>query len=62
MVISQRLNKVVKKGISILKPSNCSQNFFSIQNALSETLDHIKTLKSDNKVNSKFYSMHILAK
>jgi len=64
IVIGQRLNKVVKRGMSILEPYNCTQqfiplrnvlkNFFSVQNVLSETLDHIKTLKSDNKVIQNF--------
>lgn len=64
MVIGQRLNKVVKSGISVLEPSTCTQqfiplrnvlkNFFSVQNVLSETLDHMKTLKSNNKVIQNF--------
>ncbi|XP_060855137.1 uncharacterized protein LOC132932792 [Metopolophium dirhodum] len=64
MVIGQRLNKVVKSGISILEPSTCTQqfiplrnvlkNFVSLQNVLSETLDHMKTLKSDNKIIQNF--------
>jgi len=34
MVIGQRLNKVVKSGMSILEPSNCTQQFIPLRNVL----------------------------
>lgn len=64
MVIGQRLNKVIRGGVSILEPSNCTQQFiplrnvlkkfFSVENVVIETLEYIKTLKSEHGVLRNF--------
>jgi len=64
IVIGQKLNKVVRGGVSILEPCNCTQqfiplrnvlrNFFSVENVTIETLDYIKTLKAEHRVLRNF--------
>lgn len=64
IVIGQRLNKVIRGGVSILEPSNCTQQFiplrnvlkkfFSVENVVIETLEYIKTLKSEHGVLRNF--------
>jgi len=64
IVIGQRLNKVIRGGVSILEPSNCTQQCiplrnvlkknFSVENVVIETLEYIKTLKSEHGVLRNF--------
>ncbi|CAI6360173.1 unnamed protein product [Macrosiphum euphorbiae] len=63
-VIGQRLNNMMVRGLSVLKPSNCTeqviplrhvlQKFFSLENVLSETFDYMTTLKNNSGVITNF--------
>ncbi|CAI6372385.1 unnamed protein product [Macrosiphum euphorbiae] len=64
VVIGQRLNKIIKNGVSILEPINCSQQFiplskvlkqfFSLENILGETLENMTNLMSNKSVLGNF--------
>ncbi|XP_025200474.1 uncharacterized protein LOC112598290 [Melanaphis sacchari] len=63
-VVGQRLNTVMKSGISFLKPFNCTEQFiplrivlkkfFSLENILTETLDYMCSLKNESGILSNF--------
>ncbi|KAL5242322.1 hypothetical protein ACI65C_009732 [Semiaphis heraclei] len=63
-VIGQRLNNMMVRGLSVLKPYNCTeqviplrcvlQKFFSLENVLSETFDFMATLKNNSGVITNF--------
>lgn len=63
-VIGQRLNTVMKGGISVLKPFNSTEQFiplrnvlktiFSLKNILTETLDHMRSLKNESEILTNF--------
>jgi len=64
VVIGQRLNKIIKNGVSTLEPINCSQQFiplskvlkqfFSLENILGETLENMRNLMSNKSVLENF--------
>ncbi|CAI6350155.1 unnamed protein product [Macrosiphum euphorbiae] len=63
-IVGQRLNTVMKGGISVLKPFNCTEqciplrsvlkNFFSLENVLTETLDYMASLKNESGILTNF--------
>ncbi|XP_025190996.1 uncharacterized protein LOC112591406, partial [Melanaphis sacchari] len=64
IVIGQHLNKVIKKGLSVLEPINCTEQFiplrkvlkqfFCLENVLGETLEHLANLMNDKSVLRNF--------
>jgi len=59
VIIGQRLNRIIKKGASILEPINCTEQFiplrkvlkqfFCLENVLSETLEYLSSLMINDK-------------
>ncbi|KAF0713678.1 SAM domain-containing protein, partial [Aphis craccivora] len=64
IIIGQRLNKSLKKGLSVLEPINCTEqfiplrkvlkNFFSLDNILAETLEYLASLMDNKSVLGNF--------
>jgi len=60
IIIGQRLNKIIKKGLSIIDPINITEQFiplrkvlkqfFCLENVLSETLEYLSSLMNDKSV------------
>ncbi|XP_022160294.1 uncharacterized protein LOC111026502 [Myzus persicae] len=59
IIIGQRLNRIIKKGVSILEPISCTEQFiplrnvlkqfFCLENVLSETLEYLSSLMINDK-------------
>lgn len=64
IIIGQHLNKLLKKGLSVLEPINCTEQFiplrkvlkifFCLHNILAETLEYLASLMNDKSVLGNF--------